>query len=53
MFAGVYEDGDDDCYDLSGLNSSEMWDILPEDLNEMFGISDQVEEYEAEEADDE
>ena len=53
MFAGVYEDGDDDCYDLSGLNSSEMWDILPEDLNEMFGISDQIEEYEAEEADDE
>jgi hypothetical protein len=26
---------------------------LPEDLNEMFGISDAVEQYEAEEADDE
>jgi hypothetical protein len=54
MFAGVYEDGDDDYYDLGEMNSSEMFDILPEDLNEMFGISDQVEEYEAEqEADNE
>jgi len=53
MFAGIYEDGDDDYYELGAMNSSEMFDILPEDLNEMFGISDQVEEYEAEEADDE
>jgi len=53
MFAGIYEDGDDDYYELGAMNSSEMRDILPEDLDEMFGISDQVEEYEAEEADDE
>jgi len=53
MFAGIYEDGDDDYYELGSMNSSEMFDILPEDLNEMFGISDQVEEYEAEEAEDE
>jgi len=53
MFAGIYEDGDDDYYEIGAMNSSEMRDILPEDLDEMFGISDQVEEYEAEEADDE
>jgi hypothetical protein len=35
------------------MNSSEAFDLLPEDLNETFGISDSIEQYEAEEADDE
>ena len=53
MFAGIYEDGDDDYYELGSMNSSEAFDQLPEDLNEMFSISDSMEQYEAEEADDE
>ena len=53
MFAGIYEDGDDDYYEVGSMNSSEAFDLLPEDLNEMFGISDSMEQYEAEEADDE
>ena len=53
MFAGIYEDGDDDYYEVGSMNSSEAFDLLPEDLNEMFGISDSMEQYEAEEAEDE
>ena len=53
MFAGIYEDGDDDYYEVGSMNSSEAFDLLPEDLTEMFGISDSMEQYEAEEADDE
>ena len=53
MFAGIYEDGDDDYYEVGSMNSSEAFDLLPEDLNEMFGISEQIEEYESEEAEDE
>jgi len=52
-FAGVWEDGIDDYYEIGSMNSSEVFDILPEDLNEMFGISDTIEQYEAEEAEDE
>ena len=53
MFAGIYEDGDDDYYEVGSMNSSEAFDLLPEDLNETFGISKQIEEYESEEAEDE
>ena len=53
MFAGIYEDGDDDYYEVGSMNSSEAFDLLPEDLNEMFGISEQIEQYESEEAEDE
>jgi len=53
MFAGIYEDGDDDYYDVGNMNSEQIDAELPEELNEMFGISEQVAEYESEEADDE
>lgn len=53
MFAGIYEDGDDDYYEIGGMNSEQINAELPEELNEMFGISEQVAEYESEEADDE
>ena len=53
MFAGIYEDGDDDYYEIGGMNSEQINAELPKELDEMFGISEQVEEYESEEADDE
>ena len=53
MFAGIYEDGDDDYYEVGSMNSEQIDAELPEELNEMFGISEQVAEYESEEADDE
>ena len=53
MFAGIYEDGDDDYYEVGLMNSEQIDAELPKELDEMFGISEQVEEYESEEADDE
>ena len=53
MFAGIYEDGDDDYYEIGGMNSEQINAELPKELDEMFGISEQVAEYESEEADDE
>ena len=48
-FAGMYEDGVDDFYDLSQCrNADEMEEELPSVLDEMFCISEGVREYEAE-----
>ncbi len=47
-FAGVYEDGSDDYYEYGDMTSEEIADELPNDLDEMFGISESVAEYEAE-----
>jgi len=52
-FAGIWEDGSDDYYEYGGMSSEEIATALPEELDEAFGISEQVAEYEAEEADDE
>ena len=47
-FAGIWEDGDDDFYDLSGYNSEQAKEELPEALDDMFGISESMAEYEEE-----
>ena len=47
-FAGVYRDGDDDCYDLSGLKAHELRKIVPEDIDEIFGIVENAEMWEEE-----
>ena len=53
-FAGVYEDGNDDFYDLSQCcNGDEVEDLLPTVLDEMFCISECMREYEEENADEE
>jgi hypothetical protein len=52
-FAGIWEDGSDDYYEYSGMSSEEIATALPEELDEAFCISEQVAEYEAEEAQDE
>ena len=52
-FAGVWEDGNDDYYDLSGMDSEAVKDQLPTELDEMFCISEYMAEYEAENAEEE
>jgi hypothetical protein len=47
-YAGLWEDGDDDYYDLSEMNSKEVEDALPSGLDDLFGISETMAEYEAE-----
>lgn len=51
-FAGVYEDGCDDYYEYGGMTSEEIAVELPDDLDEMFGISESVAEWEEENAED-
>ena len=47
-FVGKYEDGSDECYDLSGLDSSTVIAAIGNELDDMFGISESMAEYEAE-----
>ena len=47
-FAGVWTDGCDDYYEYGGMSSDEIEQQLPVELDEAFGISEQVAEYEAE-----
>jgi hypothetical protein len=47
-FAGIWEDGFDDYYEFSDMNSLEVADTLPEELDEMFCISEQMAEWESE-----
>ena len=48
-FAGIWEDGDDDYYDLGGMSSTQVVEEIPEELDEMFGISECIANYEEEE----
>ena len=52
-FAGVWEDGIDDYYEYGGLDSAGIAEELPSALDEAFGISESVAEWEAENAEDE
>ena len=52
-FAGLYEDGHDNYYEYGGMNSDEVAAALPEELDEMFCISESIAEYEAENAENE
>ena len=52
-FAGIWEDGNDDYYEYDSLNSTEVAEQLPAELDEAFGISDTMAEYEEEENQDE
>jgi hypothetical protein len=47
-FAGIFEDGQDEYYEYSGLDSKGIAEELPVELDEAFGISESVAEYEAE-----
>jgi len=47
-FAGVWEDGVDDYYEYGGMDSKQIAEELPSALDEAFGISESVAEWEAE-----
>jgi len=51
-FAGVWEDFNDDYYDLSGMDSAAVKEQLPEVLDEMFCISESMAEWEEENAEE-
>jgi hypothetical protein len=51
-FAGIYDDNGDDFYELNDMNSTEVADTLPSELDEMFGISECMAEYEEENKDE-
>ena len=52
-FAGIWEDGIDDFYEYGGLDSAGIAEELPVELDEAFGISEDVAQWEAENAEDE
>ena len=52
-FAGVWEDGFDDYYEYGGLDSAGIAEELPVELDEAFGISEDVAQWEAENAEEE
>ena len=51
-YAGIWEDGNDDYYEYGGMDSKEIAEALPVELDEAFGISESVAEWEAENAED-
>jgi hypothetical protein len=51
-FAGIYDECGDNCYNLSEMSSDEVRDELPSELDDAFGISDSMAEYEAENEDE-
>lgn len=51
-FAGKWDDGYDDYYELGGMNSDDIADTIPDDLDECFCISENVAEWEAENAEE-
>jgi hypothetical protein len=50
-FAGVWDNGEDDYYEYGDMNSDEAAETLPPELDEAFGISESMAEYEAENID--
>lgn len=52
-FCGVWEDGVDDYYEIGGMNSREVAETIPQELDEMMNISESIAEYEDEEMDNE
>lgn len=47
-FAGIWEDGNDDFYEYSGMNSEQVAEEFPKELDEMFCISESMAEWEEE-----
>jgi hypothetical protein len=52
-FAGIYDEDGDDYYELSDMKSEQVAEEIPSELDEMFGISETMAEYEAEETEEE
>ena len=52
-FCGTWDNGCDDFYDFGGCDSTTVVDAIGEELDEMFGISESMAEWEAENEEDE
>jgi hypothetical protein len=52
-FAGKWEDGNDDYYEYGGMSADEIANTLPDDLDECFGISEDVAMWEEENKEEE
>jgi hypothetical protein len=52
-FVGKWEEGSDDYYELSGENSQTVRSAIGDELDDMFGISESMREYEEENAEEE
>lgn len=52
-FVGKWFDGCDECYELGGENSNTVRDVIGAELDDMFGISESMAEYEDENAEEE
>lgn len=52
-FCGKWEDGDDDYYEYSDMTSEEVAATIPDDLDECFGISESMAEWESEQEENE
>jgi hypothetical protein len=51
-FVGKWEDGYDDCHEYGGETSKTVRDVIGEELDDYFGISESMAEYEDEEIDE-
>lgn len=51
-FVGKWDNGCDDCYDYSGYDSKTVVDLIGEELDDMYGISESMAEYEEENKDE-
>lgn len=51
-FAGIFDEHGDDYYDLSDMDSGDVKQQLPPDLDDAFGISESMAEWEAENEDE-
>lgn len=51
-FCGVWNNGDDDYFDYTNMSSKEVRDQIDEELDYVFGISDNIEEWEEENKDE-
>lgn len=49
VFCGKYDNGDDDCYEYGGETSATVRDVIGDELDDYFAISEQMAEYEEEE----
>jgi hypothetical protein len=52
-FVGKWEDGCDDYYEYAGENSKTVRAAIGDELDDMFGISESMAEYEAENEEEE
>jgi hypothetical protein len=51
-FCGAWEDGIDDYYEIGGMTGEDVAEMLPSELDEMFCISENIMEWEAENEED-